>query len=333
MKNMKLYMVLIVLLVPVLLFAQQRLYYFQDQRTGLIGVRDQAGTVIIPARGHFYRELDSRQPIADSLINLLDVRHRRDSTAAVAFGSTYDRRGNFKFHPMAFDNGPDYFVEGLSRCVDNGKVGFVNLQGAVVIRPQWDWMSPFNYGYASGCNKCYLDRSTDPEHASVALNAGGEKIYINRQGQSVPLMNHRQSDKDLPIDGGFLPYPFHYDASEQSIVDSLNALEALSKIYAAYLPKPVTGTSGQLHFEILEAPTAADPYYQIQGFTYDDMQGVDQFLFFRDRAGRFYHAGPGGRLIPMNNWLKASLQNCGRYFNEHRNAPNKFNVNQYLKEL
>ena len=317
---------------PVALFAQQQLYYFQDSRTMLLGVKDQSGKIIIPARGHVYYDVNLRTPITDSLINLLDVRHRRDSAAAYAFGSTYDRRGNFLFHPMAFDNGPDYFVEGLSRCVDNGKVGFVNLQGAIVIQPQWDWASPFNYGYASACNGCYLDRS-DPEHPSIALNSDAEKVYIDRQGTAVSLMTKRQSDKDLPIDGGFLPYPFQYNGEEQGIVDSLNAIEAISKIYAAFLDEPVTGKSGQLHFEILEAPSSSSSYYQIQGFTYGDMQGVDQFLFLRSETGQLFHPGPDGKPVPFNRWLKASLQNCARYFRENRNAPNRFDVNAYLKGL
>ncbi|ANH82943.1 hypothetical protein A8C56_19865 [Niabella ginsenosidivorans] len=333
MKRIKFYIVLLALLSPAVLFAQHQLYYFQDPRSMLLGVKDQSGKIIIPARGHVYYDVNLRAPITDSLINLLDVRHRRDSAAAYAFGSTYDRRGNFLFHPMAFDNGPDYFVEGLSRCVDKGKVGFVNLQGQIIIQPQWDWASPFNYGYASACNGCYLDRESDPEHPSIALSSNGEKVYINRQGDTVPLMSKRQSDKDLPVDGGFLPYPFHYNRQEQAIVDSMNAMDVLSKIYTAFLEEPVTGKSGQLHFQILERPSETSPYYQIQGFTYGDMQGVDQFLFLRDEAGQLFHPGPEGKLIPFNRWLKASLQNCDRFFRQNRNAPNRFNVSEYLKGL
>ncbi|HEX7755685.1 MAG TPA: WG repeat-containing protein, partial [Niabella sp.] len=103
--------------------------------------------------------------------------------------------------------------------------------------------------------------------------------------------------------------------------------------YAAFLDEPVTGKSGQLHFEILEAPSSSSSYYQIQGFTYGDMQGVDQFLFLRSETGQLFHPGPDGKPVPFNRWLKASLQNCARYFRENRNAPNRFDVNAYLKGL
>jgi hypothetical protein len=63
-------------------------------------------------------------------------------------------KGNVIHYAYRFDNGPDYFVEGLSRYVENGKVGFINQNLDVVIPAQFDWTSYFENGIAKICNGC-----------------------------------------------------------------------------------------------------------------------------------------------------------------------------------
>jgi len=43
---------------------------------------------------------------------------------------------------LKFDNGPDYFKEGLTRIVRSGKVGFADSTLKVVIKPEWDFAWP-----------------------------------------------------------------------------------------------------------------------------------------------------------------------------------------------
>lgn len=50
-----------------------------------------------------------------------------------------------------FDNGPDYFVEGLARTVKDGKVGFVDNRLDSVVAPVWDFAAPFDHGVAAVC--------------------------------------------------------------------------------------------------------------------------------------------------------------------------------------
>jgi hypothetical protein len=54
-----------------------------------------------------------------------------------------------------FDNLADEFHGGLLRTVVNGKYGFANRKGRIVIKPAYDWASGFDHGYAEVCNHCH----------------------------------------------------------------------------------------------------------------------------------------------------------------------------------
>lgn len=47
-----------------------------------------------------------------------------------------------------FENGPDYFAEGLARNIVNKKIGFVNKELNTVIEPKFDAAFPFKNGRA-----------------------------------------------------------------------------------------------------------------------------------------------------------------------------------------
>jgi hypothetical protein len=65
-----------------------------------------------------------------------------------------DKNENVLFEVFKYDNGPDYFSEGLIRIVKNGKIGYANEQGKIVIKPQYDCAWPFANGKASVSNNC-----------------------------------------------------------------------------------------------------------------------------------------------------------------------------------
>lgn len=86
-----------------------------------------------------------------------------------------------------FDNGTDYFVEGLARTVRNGKVGFVDEELAEVVPPSWDFAFPFESGLAVVCSGC-TSRPVG-EHSEMV---GGEWGYIDSKGRVVvPLIHSR----------------------------------------------------------------------------------------------------------------------------------------------
>ncbi|MFM2417135.1 MAG: hypothetical protein RL385_1858 [Pseudomonadota bacterium] len=84
---------------------------------------------------------------------------------------------------LVFDNGPDYFEDGLARTVEHGKVGFMDGGLHVRIAPAWDFAFPFQDGFAVVCNGCRTE--ADGEHSRMV---GGVWGYIDKAGRiKVPL--------------------------------------------------------------------------------------------------------------------------------------------------
>ena len=111
--------------------------------------------------------------------------------AAVVDGDGWlyiDRQGRPVVRPFPFDNGPDYFVEGLSRYREKGKIGFIDPAGRIVIPAAFDFAFLFSEGRAAVCNGCGLEK-TDYEQKMVV---GGKWGYIDRSGRIViPLEYER----------------------------------------------------------------------------------------------------------------------------------------------
>lgn len=79
-----------------------------------------------------------------------------------------DGQGKELFYVFQYDNGPDKLQEGLFRITDkNGLIGFADLLGNVVIKPQFKFAFPFENGKAkvtfSGESKAVPD-SKDEKH-------------------------------------------------------------------------------------------------------------------------------------------------------------------------
>lgn len=59
------------------------------------------------------------------------------------------------FRILPFDNGPDYVHNGLFRILDeNDLIGFANLDGEVVIPPQYSYADPFFDSITNFCDGC-----------------------------------------------------------------------------------------------------------------------------------------------------------------------------------
>jgi len=95
-----------------------------------------------------------------------------------------------------YDNGPDYFVDGLARTTRGGKVGFVNEALEIVVPAEWDFAFPFEVGFARVCTGCSVVHEDGDEHGSVRGGAWG---VIDREGRVVvPVAHGRES---LPSPG------------------------------------------------------------------------------------------------------------------------------------
>jgi hypothetical protein len=90
-----------------------------------------------------------------------------------------------------YDNGADYFAQGLARTVRDGKVGYVDRHLSEVIAPRWDFASPFKDGMAAVCTGCKTEYVG--EHSRVA---GGHWGYIDRKGRVIVPVTF--TEQDLP---------------------------------------------------------------------------------------------------------------------------------------
>lgn len=94
--------------------------------------------------------------------------------------SLIDITGAKIYEPFIYDNGPDYISEGFSRVIDGeGKVGFINTKGELVIAPQFDWASGFEEGVARFCVGC--TRIMRGEHEDME---GGRWGTLTPDGQT-----------------------------------------------------------------------------------------------------------------------------------------------------
>ena len=91
-----------------------------------------------------------------------------------------DRNERILFNIFVFDNGPDYLSNGLFRIVKNGKIGYADRTGHVVISPQFDCAYPFKYGRAKVGYGCKT--KTDGEHSWWT---GGQWRTINKKGNII----------------------------------------------------------------------------------------------------------------------------------------------------
>jgi len=106
-------------------------------------------------------------------------------------GQHFYVKADGKFLPVIFyDNGADYFQEGLTRSLQNGKIEYYNIDFKLVLSPGYDWAWPFHEGKALVCKGCVL---TPVEDGHKALQ-GGLWGYINKEGKEVVPVKYTASE-------------------------------------------------------------------------------------------------------------------------------------------
>lgn len=112
-------------------------------------------------------------------------------------------RSGGKYEVYQYDNGDDYFSEGLQRIVDkNGKIGFRDSIGKIVIAPRYAFAFPFKEGYA---------KVTDTGHSEAVDEAGdyhhwvsGSWYYIDKAGTKHPELIKINGQIKSSVDGSSL---------------------------------------------------------------------------------------------------------------------------------
>ena len=153
-------------------FCQQQskkdyLLLINDSITNQYGYHDRSGKLVIPFGKYTMAFTDTFRTHAIVL---------KSGEGFVAI----DRKEKILYHVYPFDNGPDYPVEGLYRIIENGKIGYADIKGRIVIAPQFTCAYPFENGKARVSMHC--TSHTEGEHSYWE---GNEWYYIDKKGKKL----------------------------------------------------------------------------------------------------------------------------------------------------
>lgn len=187
---MKTPLILILILLSSQAFGQKKnnknyLISYVDSTSGkeLIGYKSLKGDIIIKSK---------YQNGSDTLFKMAIVMTSQSEFVGI------DRNDKIILKPYIYDNGPDYFEEGLIRFVENNKIGFANQDGQKIIKAKYSFATPFEDGisvYYIGGERIYDNGKTQKQinQESGAFDIrdlhwtwGGEVTeggYLNKYGQ------------------------------------------------------------------------------------------------------------------------------------------------------
>lgn len=164
-----------------LVLAREKLVPFEKE--GKWGYRDSRGRVVI----------EPKYVVAQEFLS--------GGIAAVADEKEWsyiDAKGNVVIKPFLFDNGPDYFREGLARFKSADQFGFFDQTGRKVIEAQFDFAAPFSEGLAAVCKAGkwgFIDKKGriiiplrfkevgDFKRGRAPVKIGGQPRSIDKQGR------------------------------------------------------------------------------------------------------------------------------------------------------
>ena len=307
-------------MIPLLSFSQNKevLTYFKS-KDSLVGVKNSDGKIIVPAQFKIFSDLRNGEPVKGETV-FFDGMKKDEEPEKNALGYVYDRNGNFLYRPFAYDNGADYFSEGVRRFVKNGKVGFADRNGKVIIEARHDFASPFHYGYAAYCDGCDREK-TQEEHRAIV---GGTWGVMDSKGQIVqPVV---KSANTVEVNGKSYPYPFSYTQKEKEVLRFFeNRNKKLSDLYYVNHYEKLSEDNKKLYFEIVERPKESFPFYQVNAYDYRKAEiGWSGLKFLVSEDGRKVFALEfDEEKIPFTTWLKEQRKQAEEFQKEHPDAPNK----------
>lgn len=185
-----------------------------------------------------------------------------------------------KLQIYRFDNGDDYYCEGVRRIVDkSGKIGFVNEKDSVVIEPQFAFAYPFEYG---------MSKATYTGH-SVTIGEyrkweSSDWVYVRHDGTVLP------SEKIVEASGS-ITYCLDKSPLRQTVITRLSDMSKfLSDDTGNFHVRVQVGDSLNFSYigttpetiQVLPSDTSLTiclkPYMP---------QGVDEFVYNNEIVGRY----------------------------------------------
>jgi len=134
------------------------------------GYKNNKGDTIIPLGKYM-------QCFTDTFIHFAIVYDKKnDASKMIAI----NRKDEIIFDIYYYDNGPDYISEGLFRIKRNGKIGYANEQGEIVIDPIYECANAFENNKAKVALKCTLTK--EGEYTRQDSDAW---FFIDRKGNRI----------------------------------------------------------------------------------------------------------------------------------------------------
>ena len=164
------------------------IYYYPnfEDVDATLGYVDSSGKVVIPAGKYPYIFTAEFDKIAFVLL--------KDRKGVYAI----DRNEKILFQVCSYEIGTDIVSNGLFRIIENGKIGFANMNGEIVIKPRFQFVYPFQEnGFAIFCENgtwSMLDK-----YIPVIKGKWG---VINRQGVVVIPATYDSGAEDYLIKDG-----------------------------------------------------------------------------------------------------------------------------------
>lgn len=144
---------------------------------------------------------------------------------------------------FTYDNGEDFFSEGLRRIVSEktGKVGFMDIHGNIAIAPKYDFAYPFKNGRAKVCFSGYY-RKVPGSSGEYEYYCGNKCYFIDHAGHvlrklnisygipsSVSISDNNIYTLELMHNKRrlYIPYPTGYSDAEQELVNTVEEASEL----------------------------------------------------------------------------------------------------------
>lgn len=110
----------------------------------------------------------------DTIVNYGIVQEKNGKLIAI------DPNENILFEVYKFDNDPDTIKEDRFRIIKDGKIGYADSEGKIIIEPKYKCAFPFSNGKARVAINCELKKNG--EHT---MQSSDQWIFINTQGEEV----------------------------------------------------------------------------------------------------------------------------------------------------
>lgn len=139
--------------------------------------------------------VDGKGNVQLSGLHFSQIWFDKDGLASIRIkdGIYYVNKNGKVVRTHLFDNGADYFKEGLARTIQNNKYGFINKSLDIVIESEYDFAFPFSNNFSKVCNGCKINKVD--EHKELSGGAWG---YIDKTGKVIVPVKYRKENLPNP---------------------------------------------------------------------------------------------------------------------------------------